>query len=249
MKGLRSAFGLLSVIGGAAPPDPTAVKWFPIVGLVIGTTTGLAHWGAGRFGGPAPAAGVALVVDAVLTGLLHYDGVVDSADGLLPQHLSRERRLEVMSEPTVGGFGSVSGSLLVVVRALMISALIIGGSGVAAFALAGVMSRYAMVWVLETLEPARPGGLGAAFRGEQRRSWLAIPVAVLAVAGTSVYRASIGWGAATGLIGAALCAYAIRRRAKRVLGGYTGDVLGATCLLTETALLAGFALFAGGGQR
>ena len=36
--------------------------------------------------------------------MLHVDGLADSADGLLP-HMPRERRLEVMSDPTVGAYG------------------------------------------------------------------------------------------------------------------------------------------------
>ena len=91
-------------LGGAAPPDRRHVRWFPVVGAraragrrrrVVGRrrSSGRRRW--------PPA--VVVAADLALTGMLHVDGLADTADGLLP-HLERERRLEVMAEPAVGAF-------------------------------------------------------------------------------------------------------------------------------------------------
>src|SRR5262249_5245199 len=61
---------------------------------------------------PAVAAAITVAADLALTGLLHIDGLADSADGLLP-HLTRERRLAVMAEPSIGAYGvAVAGAVL-----------------------------------------------------------------------------------------------------------------------------------------
>jgi adenosylcobinamide-GDP ribazoletransferase len=85
-------------LGRSATPTPRALRWFPVVG--IASVRGRADRGgwATNCSRRWCAAALAIGVDLALTGMLHFDGLVDSADGLLP-HLSRERRLEVMRTP------------------------------------------------------------------------------------------------------------------------------------------------------
>ena len=90
---MRSALGFLTVVGGAAPPDRRAPAWFGPVGAALGLAVGGAWWVAGELWPPLVAALVAVAVDAGLTGMLHFDGLADSADGLLPP-LDRGRRLD-----------------------------------------------------------------------------------------------------------------------------------------------------------
>ena len=101
---MRRALAFLTPLGGASTPSPGALSWFPLVGALIGVAVGGVWWLAAKGWGPAPAAALAVAADLALTGLLHVDGLADSADGLLP-HLDRQRRLEVMAEPGIGAFG------------------------------------------------------------------------------------------------------------------------------------------------
>ena len=73
-----------------------------------------------------------ITVLLALTGLLHVDWLIDSADGLLP-HLDRERRLEIMAQPDVGAYGV---AVAVVVIGLRYAALASMAPNV--FLLAGV---------------------------------------------------------------------------------------------------------------
>lgn len=113
--GARQALAFLTPVGGAVTPTPAALAWFPLVGLALGSAVGGVWWGADQLWPPAVAAAVVVVADIGLTGMLHLDGLVDAADGLLP-HLSPARRLEVMAEPTVGAYGVVAGVAVVVLR-------------------------------------------------------------------------------------------------------------------------------------
>ena len=56
-----------------------------------------------------------VVADLGLTGLLHFDGLIDSADGLLPP-LTQARRLEVMADPHAGAFGVAAAAAVLLVR-------------------------------------------------------------------------------------------------------------------------------------
>ena len=103
---MRSALGFLTILGGAAPLDRRAPAWFGLVGAFVGLGVGAVWWAAADLWPAVLAALLAVGVDAVLTGMLHLDGLADSADGLLPP-VERERRLAIMAAPDVGAFGMV----------------------------------------------------------------------------------------------------------------------------------------------
>jgi adenosylcobinamide-GDP ribazoletransferase len=226
---MRSALGFLTVVGGAAPPDRRAPAWFGPVGAALGLAVGGAWWVAGELWPPLVAAVLALAVDAALTGMLHFDGLADSADGLLPP-LDRRRRLEVMATPEIGAFGVMALALVVLARVAALGALepdplLVAGLWTA--------SRAAMAVALAWLPYARAGGSAASgFRaGSPAPALAALAVGCVVVA----WSFDGGWGpgvlvAASGLAGfGAVVAFAWRR-----LGGYTGDVLGAAGLIAET---------------
>src|SRR2546430_15871112 len=65
--------------------------------------------------GALAAAALVVTADLALTGALHFDGLLDSADGLLP-HLRPERRLAVMADPHVGAFAVAVGAGALLLR-------------------------------------------------------------------------------------------------------------------------------------
>jgi adenosylcobinamide-GDP ribazoletransferase len=226
---MRSALGFLTVVGGAAPPDRRAPAWFGPVGAALGLTVGGAWWVAGELWPPLVAAVLALAVDAALTGMLHFDGLADSADGLLPP-LDRERRLEVMAAPEIGAFGVMALALVVLARVAALGALepdplLVAGLWTA--------SRAAMAVALAWLPYARAGGGAASgFRaGSPAPALAALAVGCAVVA----WSFDAGWGPGVLVAAAGLAGFgAVVTLAWRRLGGYTGDVLGAAGLVAET---------------
>jgi adenosylcobinamide-GDP ribazoletransferase len=172
------------------------------------------------------AAAIALVADLALTGMLHMDGLVDAADGLLP-HLPRPRRLEVMAEPTVGAYGvTVAGAVLL----LRFAAFAAVRPDVGMTAAVWCASRTVMAVAARAMPYARTeGGLASAMKG---RRWQT--VAGYGVVG-AVALASLG-GLRT--VAAVLAAFvgggAVLLVGQRKLGGFTGDVLGAAGVVGET---------------
>jgi len=227
---MRRALAFLTPLGGAAVPDARTLSWFPLTGAGIGAVVGAVWWGAERIWPPAVAAALAVLADLVLTGLLHFDGLIDSADGLLP-HLPAERRLEVMAEPTVGAYGVTAGGTAIVLRFAALASM-----SPSVLLAAGIWcgSRTVMAAAARALPSARPGGgLASALLG---RDWR--PVAaygcVLAVALAALVDGLRG-GVAVGVGIAAAAGVVLFGR--RRLGGFTGDVLGAAGVVGETAAL------------
>jgi adenosylcobinamide-GDP ribazoletransferase len=223
---VRAALGFLTPLGGASTPTPRAVRWFPVVGLLVGLAVGGVWWGAGELWPPAVAAGLAVVADLALTGMLHFDGLVDSADGLLP-HLEPERRLDVMSEPTVGAFGVVVAGAVLLLRWAALASM---GPHVLLVAGLWVVSRTLMATVLTSVPYVRVDGLASVFQGIDGAS-----IALLgAVASSFLVGQAMGVPAFAVLIAAWLGGGAVVALAWRRLGGYTGDVLGAAGVVAET---------------
>lgn len=81
--------------------------FYPAAGLVIGGMVAGIGYGA-SFVFPAPVnAALLLCIWVLLTGGLHLDGLMDTADGLL-SHRSRERMLEIMKDSRVGAMGVIA---------------------------------------------------------------------------------------------------------------------------------------------
>ena len=222
---MRRALAFLTPIGGAVPPSPDAVRWFPIAGLLIGLAVGGVWWAAAQFWPPALAAALAVVADLALTGMLHFDGLVDSADGLLPP-LPRERRLDVMADPAVGAFGVAAG----------VSALLLRLSALAAMSPAPLLvaavwcaSRTVMAWTIGSVPYARPGGLAAAFMGHTTRI-VAGGILLSIFVGVLGQRSGGALAVGTCVLGAS----AVVNFARRRIDGFTGDVLGAAGFIGET---------------
>jgi adenosylcobinamide-GDP ribazoletransferase len=215
--------GFLTPLGGASTPSTRALPWFPVVGALVGLGVGVV-WDVGDELWPlVVAAALAVVADLALTGLLHVDGLADSADGLLP-HLPPERRLAVMAEPTTGAFGvSVVGAVLL----LRFAAFAGREPDVVLCVLVWATSRSAMAWSMARQPYARPGGLGEVFRDGPWWPGAVGLAAALAVGLTSVDRAAA-------VAACWIAALAVVRLGRRRVGGWTGDVLGAAGVVGET---------------
>jgi len=224
---VRSAISFLTPVGPARTPGPTTLDWFPPTGALIGLALGGIWWLAGRAWPLPVAAAVVVAADLALTGLLHLDGLVDTADGLLP-HLSRERRLEVMATPEAGAFGVGAAGAVLLLRWAALSAI---RPGILLLAGLWCLSRTAMAAFARTRPYARrAGGLVSAFAGPTRWPPLALGV-VGGLALAAGWKVGHGLAAAGGaLVGAAVVAVFAERR----IGGYTGDVLGACAMVAET---------------
>jgi adenosylcobinamide-GDP ribazoletransferase len=210
---------------------------FPLVGAGVGgvaALTFLAAWLPGL--GDGPAALIAVLASAALTGALHEDGLADAADGLFGGP-DRERRLAIMRDSRHGTFGVLALVVGVLLRAAALARL--GDPLHAGLALvaAHALSRALLPVTMRALKPARADGLGAGAGTPSRAQ-----AAVAAALGGGIALTALGpLRGLLAVIAAGAAVAAAARLAQSRIGGYTGDVLGAFQQIGEIVILLGAA--------
>lgn len=244
MRALRVALQFLTRLPVAGPEDwrdedlARALPAFPVVGTCIGLALGASHTGLAALGlPPLAAATLALaVLGPLLTGALHEDGLADTADGLLGGR-DRAARLRILRDSNIGAYGAVAlaGALLLRVSLVASLAPLVA---LAALGLAHGLGRLATVVLMARLPYARetdegPGGpMIQHLRPTDLRRALAMGGLLVLCAAPVLQGAALA-----GLLGGGLLLVGLARRAQRDLGGVTGDLLGAACVLVELAVL------------
>jgi adenosylcobinamide-GDP ribazoletransferase len=206
---------------------------FPLVGAGIGAVAALAFLLAQLLGLSSWPAGLSAVFAGVVTsGALHEDGLADTADGLFGGH-DREAKLAIMRDSRQGSFGVLAIVLSVLFRASALAAIgDVIHAGLALIA-AHATSRAALPAVMWALAPARADGLGAT-AGNPGTAGMAAAAAI----GAAVALTALGpVRGLTALCVAGLAVFTVTRVARRQVGGYTGDVLGAVQQIGEIAVL------------
>jgi adenosylcobinamide-GDP ribazoletransferase len=223
---MREALAFLTVVGRPSPPTPRALRWFPVVGAAVGGLVGTVWWLADQAFPALLAAALVVAVDLAVTGLLHADGLADAADGLLP-HVSRARRLEIMRSPDVGAFGV---AVLVIVLLTRVGALAARPADIGLIVGVWCVSRTLVAVAPAWLPYARETGLATPLLAAP-----ATPLVGLAVLpATALAVVTAGWVGGAAIAAALLAGTAVLALARVRLGGFTGDVLGATILVAET---------------
>jgi len=206
---------------------------FPAVGAGIGMIAAIVMFLASTFGlGEASSALLALVAAGLITGALHEDGLADTADGFGGGR-SRDEKLAIMRDSRQGTYGTLALIFSIGLRAAALAS--IAGPIEAGLALiaAHASSRAALPVVMRWLEPARDDGLGAmAGTPGPAPMLMALAIGILVALGML---GPVRGAVALVLSGMAAAAMAVL--ARREIGGYTGDVLGAIQQIGEIVML------------
>ncbi len=136
--------------------------WFPAIGGLIGLagytvvkfaeTLGVVHRA------PYVVGATVIVLWALLTRMLHWDGLADVADGYWGSS-DPERRLEIMSDSHTGAFGATAVALVAVLEIAALGTFL-EYHQYPVFAVP-VFARLAATAAAWLGKPARPGGLGS----------------------------------------------------------------------------------------
>lgn len=199
-----------------------AVRYYPLVGQLVGGASALVLIAAAQVWSPLVAVLLAVAVGVLVTGAFHEDGLADTADGLGGGQTA-ERRLEIMKDSRVGTYGVLALGLTL---ALKIAALadLAPLTAAAVLLAAHGLGRAAAVVVMWKTPYAVQGEAG---------KWKPVPEGVpgreaalaCALALWPLLLLPLGAGLA-GIATGGLLALALAALAKRLIGGHTGDVLG-----------------------
>lgn len=162
-----------------------------------------------------------------LTGGLHLDGWTDCCDAL-GATVSQERRAEIIKDSRLGSFGAMGLFLMLGLKVACLSTGLIGFSGLV---LATVLGRSVMVIGFKNCSSMRPGMAMAYISGIDSRSYILTWILILPFAMVN------GAGGMMAVILACSVVWGFREFASKKLGFVNGDVIGASCELSETFVL------------
>jgi len=234
MNGLAVAIAYLTIVrlpGKREFDLRRAVVWFPVVGLLLGAVLAVAWTGLVHVTPRPVAVFLTTLLWVWLTGGMHLDGLADTSDALLSWR-NRENMLEVMRSPQVGAVGMAT--LVSTLLAKAVALYNLPDAKVAAALLcAPLFGRSAQVLSTCLLPYAKEDGV-AVTAFETGRKWPRALAALIPL----VVCLQLGWeSAALVVVGTFALTFTLLVRIRRLLGGMTGDTLGAVTEIVEAAFL------------
>ena len=130
MKQLASSFCSAVIFYTVFPLPSTWInswtrvaRWSSLIGLIIGVILALSslllrYWGFSEL----ICAAIVTVLWIAVTGGLHLDGAMDTADGLAVT--DPQRRLAVMKDSTTGAFGAITAVIIVVLKTVTVTEIL-----------------------------------------------------------------------------------------------------------------------------
>ncbi len=236
--------------------------FLPAVGLCVGLCVGLLLLLFALFFSPTLAGILGALVWVGITGGLHMDGLADCADALVVE-ASKEKRLAIMKDPTVGTFASIAVFFILSIKVWALAhvaqhffnpqnmyGILFGLLGLC---FSASLAR-AMVLVARRAPHAREHlqdqGLGKTVTKHitskaEKNNALLMGVLALCTGYVASYlpaQSMIMYSVPLACMGALACTYALVNKAKKSLGGVTGDVYGCLIELTECIVLLALCL-------
>jgi adenosylcobinamide-GDP ribazoletransferase len=244
LRDLAGAWVFYSVLPawpGVMPRFERIARFGPLIGLVLGGVQGLFWWLSAGWMPLGAQVALVLALGLVLTGGLHIDGAMDTADGLG----AGPRALEAMADSRVGASGVQALVVLLLLRAGAL--LCLAAAAPLALLWAAFWGRVAPLLAMQWYPYLREQGSA----GFHRQHWrglsaeLAPALLVLALALGLAAWTHWPWPQGLGLLPAVLVPVWFGRR----LGGHSGDSYGACVEWTESLALLLMALLLGLGSR
>ncbi|WP_255484109.1 adenosylcobinamide-GDP ribazoletransferase [Granulicella sp. 5B5] len=213
-----------------------SVKFFPLVGLIVGGGAALLHFFLAPHLPRVVTAFVVLVYLVLVTGGLHEDGLADAADGF-GGGTSREKVLLILRDSRIGSYGGIALVFSLLGRLILIASLPL--SLVLYYLLAAnVLCRWTVLPLSYFLPSAReqqasePDGQGAR---------IARQISIVALIGGTVFSFAISAAflkvfAIGPILSAILMTWLTGAYYNRRIGGVTGDCFGATIQLAEIGI-------------
>ena len=238
MRALRLAVSFLTIFpvyGNRVAGEKEMARslyFYPAAGGLLGGFLALASFAGWKLSLGSAGDAFVVVFWIILSGGLHLDGLMDTADGLFSGR-ERERKLEIMKDSRVGAMG-VLALVSVVLLKLSFLGLLPYPQKYGLLILAAALGRTMMLFPIAYFPYARQTpGLGKAFGNHASR--IMFPLSLVILAGISYL--VLGSAPVIYLGITALISIIVARVISRILNGHTGDTYGALCEISETIFI------------
>ena len=216
---------------------PKGIVFFPLIGLIVGVINGIVYYFVSKIVGGFIPLILVLLVNAIVTGALHLDGLADTCDGVFSAR-KRERMLEIMRDSAIGTNGMLGLFFLLILKLAFLD-IVPKEIILPTIILTPVVGRTVMATTIYRAKYARAGeGLGDLFIGKTTLKQTIITLIMGLVL-------SYGLLKLPGILCLTLVlpvGYMLQRFFTNKLGGLTGDLLGAINEVTELVSLPSFIL-------
>jgi len=211
-----------------------SIKYFPLVGAIIGIFLYGINILAGKITENRQIAAIIIIIAEIfITGLIHIDGLADTADGLF-SYAEKEKILEIMKDSRVGTNGAVALILYFITKMILLSEI-----RPEYIILYPVISRLSTSINAGLGEYARKNGMSNGIIGKNGKKEAVISIIITMILSFIILKAK----GLIILIFAILFILLLMKGVKRKIGGITGDTMGASLELTSIlVLLAGVVL-------
>ena len=213
----------------------------PLVGIVIGASLCLWAWLSGllHFGPVLFAAGMTLL-PALISGGIHLDGFLDTADAL-SSHATPEKKREIMKDSHAGAFAVLFGAGYFLLYAALCTEVEITVRAAIIVGLTHVFARVVGAFASAAFPGSGSTGLLATFR-EAAVGRAGALLAIWAILCAAVLIWLCPLGGSTAVVLALLCLLYLYFRSRRQFGGMSGDLAGFLITLSELMMLLGIIL-------
>ncbi len=213
----------------------------PLVGILIGAALSLLDLALTYLHFPILLRSSLIVAGWVwITGGLHLDGVMDTADGLAASR-NLPDRLRVMTDSNTGAFGVMAGAIALILKVTALASM--ESYRPLGLILAAGWGRWGQLVAITRYPYLKAEGKGAFHKRSVRSLKAAIPTGLLLLlfSGLPIYLGGLSQLLYWKLLLAALLGLSIAILVggwfARQLGGHTGDTYGATVEWTEVLFL------------
>lgn len=197
--------------------------FFPLIGLVIGGLMYLWFFLMGDRAGTLFFTAVAVLIPVLVTGGIHLDGLLDTADAL-SSYKSMEEKLEILKDSHAGAFAIIVGICYFILELGVYSEVRIEAMAVLAFGF--VLSRALSGLAIVTFPMAKNTGLAATFSDMAVKRVVKYTMYVyILVFGCLVILMQPIYGIAM-VASAFLMFFYYYRMSMKKFGGITGDLAG-----------------------
>ena len=180
------------------------------------------------------ASALAIAALLLITGVHHFDGLLDLGDGLMA-HGDKERRIRALTDRQVGAGGVAFG---IAVTLLLFAGLIASSSIIVAVLIGEVCAKFSMAFLTAYGTPFREG-IHSYLHTFSKPSYpfiaalFCIPLVFLPVSPVQITGAFLTM---------VLCPALLLSISKRLFGGINGDIVGASNELTRACVIIVIAL-------